>query len=56
MAESAVFRPSNPIGPPHLRVIEVDCLKPTTRAKGARTTELDAVLPPGVLTAWDDWE
>jgi hypothetical protein len=40
--------------PPYLRVVEV--FKPTTRAPGARTTEQDATLPPGVLSAPRDGE
>jgi len=35
-------------------VVENECLKPTTRAEGARTVELDETLPTGVLTASDD--
>jgi hypothetical protein len=42
-------KPSKPLGPGHLKVVEV--FKPTTRAPGARTTERDATLPTGVLSA-----
>jgi hypothetical protein len=52
-APSTARRPK-PLGPPHLRVVENDFLKPTTRAKGARTVEQDDTLPAGVLTG--DWE
>ena len=51
---TAFRRPSRSLGPPHLRVVENECLKPTTRAEGARTVELDETLPTGVLTASDD--
>jgi hypothetical protein len=57
MSGFAVRRESRSLGPPHLRIVEDDFLKPETRAKGARTVEADAVLPPGVLTApTGDWE
>jgi hypothetical protein len=48
----------NPLGPPHLRVVEDGFLKPGTRADGARTVEQDDRLPPGVLSAPNDgmWE
>jgi hypothetical protein len=47
-----------PLGPSYLKVVDVDFLKPDTRAKGARTTEQDATLPAGVLSAPNDggWE
>jgi hypothetical protein len=56
MSESAPAGSSG-LGPPHLRVVENDHLKPTVRASSARTTELDDRLPAGVLSApHDDWE
>jgi hypothetical protein len=49
---------ARPLRPPVLRVVKNACLKPTTRAEGARTVEQDAALPPGVLSATNDgmWE
>lgn len=53
-------RESRPLSP-HLRIVEDARLKPATRAHGARTTEQDATLPAGVLSAPrdgmdGDWE
>jgi hypothetical protein len=46
--------PRRGLGPPHLRIVEVDFLKPTTRNKEARTVAEDS--KPAGNAPVGDWE
>jgi hypothetical protein len=56
MAESAAYRPSKRLGPPHLRVVEVDFLKPTLRNEETPTVESDEKRQAAVLTSPEGWD
>jgi hypothetical protein len=54
MDDSAPTQPPKRLGPPCLRVVEVDFLKPACRSDGARKSE-EAALS-GFDSFWLDWE